>query len=89
MKAFLTGEAGFIAKNLVRVAGDRIHFIDIEPGVWMTNEKGEIDFTNHVAIGVLKEKLHQHGCNVIIHNGATVGTDVCGLYPKHAILNNV
>lgn len=89
MRAFLTGEKGFIAKNLIRVAGDRIHFIDIEPGVWMTNEKGEIDFTNHVAVGVLKEKLHLHGCNVIIHNGASVGTDVCGLYPKHAILNNV
>jgi len=92
--AFLTGEKGFIAKNLIRVAQDtgRIRFINSEinePNIFCGNEKGEIDFTSPVGMYVLKEELHKLGCNVIIHNGATVGTDVCGLHPKEAIINNV
>jgi len=94
IKAFLTGEKGFIAKNLVRVAKDRINFINNEAAGYATflccnNGKGEFDFTSNLGASILKKELDQIGCDVIIHNGAIVGTDVCGLHPKDAILNNV
>lgn len=92
MRAFLTGEKGFIAKNLIRVASDRIRFLNNEintPNEFCSNEKGEIDFNSPIGIAVLKTALKQFGCQVIIHSGATVGTDVCGLHPKTAIINNV
>lgn len=93
-RAFLTGEKGFIARNLIRVAQDtgRIRFINSDINQlneFSNNEKGEIDFTSPIVIASLKTKLRLLGCEVIIHNGATVGTDVCGLHPKEAILNNV
>jgi nucleoside-diphosphate-sugar epimerase len=94
VRAFLTGEKGFIAKNLIKVAADRIKFINREAAgtdnfLFCNNEKGEFDFTSSLGIGILKKELKRSECDVIIHNGATVGTDVCGLHPKEAILNNV
>jgi len=92
MRAFLTGEKGFIAKNLIRVAGNRIAFLNNEmnqPNEFCSNGKGEIDFTSPLGMHVLKTELKAFGCNVIIHNGATVGTDVCGLNPRDAVTNNV
>lgn len=93
IRAFLTGEEGFIAKNLIRVAKDRIHFINEEidgkENSLLCNKKGEIDFVNTLVIPLLKKEITRLGCDIIIHNGATVGTDVCGLYPKEAIINNV
>jgi nucleoside-diphosphate-sugar epimerase len=96
-RAFLTGENGFIAKNLVRVAGDRIKFIndprsDYKPVGWVINRhylnnKGEVDFSENRE--ELLEFLKEMKCNLIIHNGAIVGTDVCGLHPKEAVINNV
>jgi nucleoside-diphosphate-sugar epimerase len=93
-RAFLTGEKGFIAKNLIRVAGDtgRIRFINkaiSSSNIFCNNEKGEINFANPIGVSVLREELRKLDCNVIIHNGAAVGTDVCGIHPKAAILNNV
>lgn len=92
--AFLTGEGGFIARNLMRIAQDtgRIKFInnDIDlPNEFFSNTRGEIDFTSPVVIKALKTELKVLGCEVIIHNGAVVGTDVCGLNPKEAVVNNV
>jgi len=92
VRAFLTGEKGFIAKNLIRVAGDRISFLNNEmnsPNEFCSNGKGEIDFTSPLGMHVLKTELKAFGCNAIIHNGATVGTDVCGLNPRDAVTNNV
>lgn len=94
MKAFLTGEKGFIARNLIKVAGNRINFINKEAAgeanfVFCHNGKGEFDFTSAHGIAVLMKEFNRIGCDVIIHNGATVGTDVCGLHPKDAVLNNV
>jgi nucleoside-diphosphate-sugar epimerase len=94
IRAFLTGEKGFIAKNLIRVAKDRINFINDEAAgsdnfLFCNNGKGEFDFASTFGISVLKKELKRVRCDVIIHNGATVGTDVCGLHPKDAVLNNV
>lgn len=94
MKAFLTGEKGFIARNLIRVAGNRIQFINKETAgeanfILCSNGKGEFDFTNHHGMTILSRELERIGCDVIIHNGAIVGTDVCGLHPQAAVLNNV
>lgn len=87
MRAFLTGEKGFIARNLIRIADGRIHFInDAFKSFVPRNGKGEIDFTKDI---YLENQLESLSCDVIIHNGATVGTDVCALNPKDAILNNV
>jgi len=93
-RAFLTGEKGFIAKNLIRVAGNRIEFINDEAAgkdnfLLCNNGKGEFDFTAEIVMPILRKELIRTRCEVIIHNGATVGTDVCGLHPKDAILNNV
>lgn len=94
VKAFLTGEKGFIAKNLLRVGSNRIDFInDGAAGkdnlLFSNNGKNEFNFADPSGIAILSCKLERVGCDVIIHNGATVGTDVCGLYPRTAILNNV
>ena len=91
-RVFLTGEMGFIAQNLLEVVGDRLTFINKDirhksPRVGK-NHKGEIDFVA-TQITTLKKQLKNHGCDGIIHNGAIVGTDVCGLKPRKAILNNV
>jgi len=96
VRAFLTGEKGFIAKNLIKISRDRINFINEEVAGagdflfcnFCNNGKGEFDFTNALGMSVLKKELIGK-CDVIIHNGATVGTDVCGLHSKEAVLNNV
>lgn len=90
-KAFLTGERGFIAKNLIKVARDRLSFINDNisyNSILNRNGKGEIDFVSSRA-QFLEEELRKQECDIIIHNGAVVGTDVCGLHPKGAIINNV
>jgi len=90
-KVFLTGEKGFIARNLIRLSAGKLEFIENSntPGPMLnTTDKGEIDFVSNCT-NSLKSKLEEQGCNLIIHNGASVGTDVCALNPKEAVLNNV
>lgn len=95
MRVFITGEKGFIARNLPRVAQERIHWIndDLVRYKWLnanvTNLKGEVDFTSHEAIKMLEEALVGFKCDAIIHNGAWVGTDVCACHPAEAIHSNV
>lgn len=91
IKAFITGEEGFIARNLRRIGilSNRLGYIN----PWLKenchlNDKGEIDFVE-TDLNKLKRALVDNECNVIIHNGASVGTDVCALNSRRAIMNNV
>lgn len=90
-KAFLTGEKGFIAKNLVKLSEGRLEFVNEklqnDPNLFC-NEKRELDF-ELADQDDLRQALLDLKCEIIIHNGAIVGTDVCGLYPQRAISANV
>ena len=98
MRIFITGEKGFIGRNLV----ERIKkFEDLE------HVSGDIVFNDSAALKNMvfhapgepcvhdndldtwKEFFFRNKVEVVIHNAATVGTDVVALNPKKSTLTNV
>tara|TARA_R110002153_G_scaffold16136_3_gene57088 strand:- start:6597 stop:7583 length:987 start_codon:yes stop_codon:yes gene_type:complete len=92
MRVFITGEKGFIGTNLIARAESfsditiitgysnfkNVHVTDKgEPCVHKNDEAAWVDF------------LHINEIDVVIHNAAVVGTDVCALNPREATLTNV
>lgn len=90
MKVLITGESGFIAKNLevcFRNKGHEVVFIS-DPNVSKLQKTGEVCVYRN-SPEVWAWHLKNLGVDVVIHNAAVVGTDVVALNPDHATLSNV
>lgn len=90
MRVLITGEAGFIARNLhkclERLGHTPVYITDAN--VTKLQKTGEVCVYRNSA-----EEWAWHLKNlrvdVVIHNAAVVGTDVVALNPNHATLSNV
>ena len=87
---YITGENGFIARNLILQLEKNANYevINNKTNNLLNYKRGEIDFVNN-DYDKLKQFLIDNNTDIIVHSGAIVGTDVCALYPKETILNNV
>jgi dTDP-glucose 4,6-dehydratase len=92
MKIFITGEKGFIGRNLVKKLNDfgmthipsgknyitkMIYHKDEELCIYQNNIDSWVEF------------FYENNVEIIIHNAATVGTDVVALYPNESTLTNI
>ena len=94
MRIAITGEKGFIAKNLANKIKSLGHeFITLDNSEYANNnmlftESGEVCV--HSNNSAEWSKLFNHlDVDVIVHNAAIVGTDVVALNPVEAISTNV
>ena len=92
-RIFITGETGFIARNLIERSKlfNNFQIIDKNNSIFtglIYHKPGEpCIHLNHLYDW--KEFFYKNKINVIIHNAATVGTDVVALDPAIATLTNV
>ena len=93
MRAFITGEKGFIARNLINRSQlfDNIDFITSQHQTYQ-----DVVFHREGEPCVYQNDLYQwaeffrnNQIDVVIHNAATVGTDVVALDPRASTLTNV
>ena len=90
MKVLITGESGFIAKNLYTTliaSGHEVVCID-DANVLKLKKTGEMCVHRNTA-SVWAWHLKNLNVDVVIHNAAIVGTDVVALNPVEATLSNV
>ena len=90
MKVLITGEAGFIAQNLLssfESLGHHVVHID-DANVLKLQATGETCVYRNSA-EVWSWHLKNLGVDVVVHNAAVVGTDVVALNPNDAALSNV
>lgn len=94
MNLIITGEKGFIAQNLIKIAESRGHTVikladrtDHSLAARKRKTREPCVHTNLVNSWVKTIKKFNVDC--IIHNAATVGTDVVALDPNEATLTNV
>lgn len=96
MKVFITGERGFIGRNLVRKLSDfEFEHVPSDTDFWTPNDivlkyhkPGEL-CVHQNDINVWKEFFFRNKVDVVIHNAAVVGTDVVALNASEATLTNV
>ena len=91
MRFAITGEKGFIARNLARVIVQKGHeFVSLLDCPHLPNkrETGEPCVYGNGEHEWYRA-LHESGIDVLIHNAAVVGTDVVALRPDDATLTNV
>lgn len=96
MKVFITGEKGFIGRNLVRKLTDfNFDHVSSDTDFWSPNEvglkyhaPGEL-CVHQNSITDWKEFFFRTKVDVVIHNAAVVGTDVVALNSTEATLTNV
>ena len=86
MRIFITGENGFIAKNLpnsLSKFGSKV--------VRMTgmNMRGDEVCVYRNSVDEWVTAFHKEGIDLVIHNAAVVGTDVVALDPRESTLSNV
>ena len=96
IRAFITGEEGFIGKNLKLYGGPGIKVIS---GIHSKND--EAAFVSQYATEKQEPCIHKNDedawqaffevndIDVVIHNAAVVGTDVVALNSKESTLTNV
>ncbi len=96
MKIFITGENGFIGKNLITYAHPGIHVVS---GIHAKND--EAAFVSQYTTEKDEPCVHRtdedswqaffevNEIDVVIHNAAVVGTDVVALNSKESTLTNV
>ena len=96
MNIFITGEKGFIGRNLVRKLKD-FNFDHVPSDAEITTPN-DIDLKFHKPgelcvhqndITAWKEFFFRNKVDVVIHNAAVVGTDVVALNATKATLTNV
>jgi len=94
MKIGITGEKGFIAKNLaIEISKNNHEFISLDNASY-ANEfmiytpSGEVCVHSNT-IKNWVNLLDSLELDVIVHNAAVVGTDVVALNPEEAILTNI
>mgnify|MGYP003131154710 CR=1 FL=1 len=90
MKIFITGEKGFIGRNLVeRIKLFKgIEFITGENSTMMYHKEGE-PCVHRNDVEEWKAFFMRNDIDVVIHNAATVGTDVVALDSTGSTLTNV
>lgn len=94
MRIGITGEKGFIAKNLAKTIENQGHtFVSLDNSRFANHnmqfvETGEVCVYSNDA-EMWEELFESLALDVIVHNAAVVGTDVVALNPEHAINTNV
>lgn len=90
MRIFITGEKGFIGRNLVeriRLSGD-VDFVTGENTTMIYHKPGE-PCVHQNDVEEWKAFFARNRVDVVIHNAATVGTDVVALDSTNSTLTNV
>ena len=93
MRIAITGEKGFIAKNLANQIENYNHtFVSLDKSMYsqdyIRTKEGEVCVYRN-SIEEWSQLLSDLDLDVIVHNAAVVGTDVVALNPEHAINTNV
>lgn len=91
MRIAITGEKGFIARNLARVLESRGHtFVSLTESPYLLSKRptGEPCVYSN-GEDAWRDALVRENVDVLIHNAAVVGTDVVALNPSDATLSNV
>ena len=93
MRIGITGEKGFIARNLAKQIEKYNHtFVSLDKSMYSQDftrtEEGEVCVYRN-SINEWSQLISDLDLDVIVHNAAVVGTDVVALYPEHAISTNV
>jgi nucleoside-diphosphate-sugar epimerase len=94
MRIAITGEKGFIARNLaVEISKNNHEFISLDNSSYanefMNYTKSEEVCVHSNTVDKWVELFDELELDVIVHNAAVVGTDVVALNPKDAVLTNV
>ena len=101
MKFFITGERGFIARNLRTVLTARGHDVFSSQNNPATSRMAKVHLDPNLPLGEREPCIHKNSAGdwaklfeleqieVVIHNAAVVGTDVVALHPTEAVLSNV
>jgi len=93
MRIGITGEKGFIARNLAKQIQKYNHtFVSLDKSMYSQDftrtEEGEVCVYRN-SINEWSQLISDLDLDVIVHNAAVVGTDVVALHPEHAISTNV
>mgnify|MGYP001187744688 CR=1 FL=1 len=93
MRFVITGQQGFLAKNLKLTLKSKGHVV-VDDDVLFTGENYKKIWTGEACVHSNSEKLWakifaKNEIDVVIHNAAVVGTDVVALQPEEALLTNV
>tara|TARA_B100000963_G_scaffold361211_1_gene395527 strand:- start:2489 stop:3472 length:984 start_codon:yes stop_codon:yes gene_type:complete len=93
MRIAITGEKGFIAKNLVKqIENYNYTFVSLDKSKYskdyIRTKEGEVCVYRN-SIEEWSQLLSDLDLDVIVHNAAVVGTDVVALNPESAIGTNV
>lgn len=90
MRVLITGEAGFIARNLLEVFEDFGHEVVSvsDSNVAKLSSTGEM-CVHRNSSETWSWHLQNLNVDVVVHNAAVVGTDVVALDPTEATLSNV
>ena len=93
MRIAITGEKGFIAKNLANQIENYNHtFVSLDKSIhsqdYIRTKEGEVCVYRN-SIKEWTQLLSNLDLDVIVHNAAVVGTDVVALNPEHAISTNI
>ena len=93
MKFYVTGQHGFVAKNLKIALEKKNHEVidDVElfaGGTYQVNKNGEA-CVHRISEDLWYQALYDNDIDTVIHNAAIVGTDVVALNPSEACLSNV
>ena len=89
MRFLITGESGFIATNLARVLQDNGHTsVTIHDSNVARIMTGEV-CVHRNSYEVWSHHIKNLNIDVVVHNAATVGTDVVALNPQEATLTNL
>ena len=94
MKFYITGNSGFIAKNLRIVLETRGHTVIDDIELFVGHERLLYPRTGEACVHRNHENLWaslftEHKVDVVVHNAAVVGTDVVALDPQESVLTNV
>lgn len=92
MRVYITGSKGFIGRNLVADLKDHGHTVLGDDDLIRNNAttrfyRSNLDITDKLS--TWKSLLQNNNVDVVVHNAAIVGTDVCAMYPEKTFNTNV